>query len=71
MIQRCNIVEIIPTTEGRTADFFIDGVRHELKTISNVQNTSSDGISSAIASRANDAQLQAEQMMVLDNLVIL
>src|SRR5690606_36699327 len=43
-------VQIIPTATSRTADFFVDGVRVELKTISNIQNRTSDGLSKALSS---------------------
>jgi hypothetical protein len=40
-------VEIIPTATVRTADFLIDGVKYELKTLSNVVNQTSNGLSAS------------------------
>ena len=57
-------VDIIPTGPNRSPDFEIDGVRTELKTISNVKNTTGDGISGAIASRAMDARGQATTVTI-------
>jgi hypothetical protein len=57
-------VEIIPTAERRTPDFKINGVQHELKTISGVTNATSDGISKQMASRIMDGRGQAEHVIV-------
>jgi hypothetical protein len=57
-------IESIPTGNGRTADFLIDGVQTELKTISGVSNTTSNGISSAMASRIMDGRGQSGHIVV-------
>jgi hypothetical protein len=57
-------VEIIPTEAGRTPDFKIDGKRVELKTISGVADTSSDGISKAIANRVMNGRGQSTDILV-------
>jgi len=57
-------VEIIPTAAGRTADFLIDGVRHELKTLSGVVNQTSDGLSSALSNRIMNARGQSGNIIV-------
>jgi len=57
-------VEIIPTATGRTADFLIDGVRYELKTLSGVVNQTSDGLSSALSSRIMDARGQSGNIII-------
>ena len=57
-------VEIIPTGAGRTPDFKIDGTRYEFKTVSGVQKTDSNGISSAISSRVMDGRGQSADIIV-------
>ncbi len=57
-------VEVIPTGAGRTADFKIDGKTYELKTVSGVQKTDTDGLSSAISSRVMDGRGQAGDIIV-------
>lgn len=42
-------VELIPTGTSRSADFLIDGVRFELKTVTNVVNQTSNGLSASIS----------------------
>nr|WP_227498655.1 hypothetical protein [Synechococcus sp. PCC 7336] len=54
----------MPRGENRTPDFDIDGTIVELKTISGVQDTTSDGISGAIASRVMDGRGQAANIFV-------
>ena len=46
------------------ADFVIDGVRTELKTLSGVENETSNGISAAIANRVMNARGQASHVFV-------
>jgi hypothetical protein len=57
-------VEIVPTEPGRTPDFRIDGKPVELKTISGVADTTSDGISKAIANRVMNGRGQATDIVV-------
>jgi hypothetical protein len=57
-------VEILPPEAGRTPDFKIDGQRVELKTISGVADTTSDGISKAIANRVMNGRGQATDIIV-------
>ncbi|MGJ7615634.1 MULTISPECIES: hypothetical protein [unclassified Variovorax] len=57
-------VEIIPTSSNRTPDFKIDGVHYELKTMANVFNESSDGISKALSSTIMDARGQSGKIIV-------
>lgn len=57
-------IEAIPTDTTRTADFIIDGVRTELKTISGVQDITSDGISKAIANRVMNGRGQASNIVI-------
>ncbi len=52
-------VEIIQTSTGRTADFIIDGKVYELKTVSNIANTSPERLSGAISSRIMDGRGQS------------
>jgi len=49
MVAGGRTVEIIPTAAGRTADFFIDGVKYELKTMSNVASQTADGLSASLS----------------------
>ncbi|MGA9824468.1 MAG: hypothetical protein WBQ53_06430, partial [Methylocystis sp.] len=56
-----NDVETIPAeSRQRSADFYINGVRTELKTVSGVADTSSDGLSSAISNRIMNARGQSD-----------
>jgi filamentous hemagglutinin len=64
MVAGGKTVEIIPTTTERTADFFIDGVRYELKTISNVVNQTSAGLSKALSSTIMDARGQSGNIVI-------
>ena len=57
-------VEVIPRGAGRTPDFKIDGVLHELKTLSGVVDQTSDGISKAIANRVMNGRGQAGHIIV-------
>jgi Contact-dependent growth inhibition CdiA C-terminal domain len=59
-----NNIEIVPTGEGRTPDFKINGVLHELKTVSGVQRTDVEGISSAVSSRILDGRGQSGNVIV-------
>ncbi|HEX8988567.1 MAG TPA: hypothetical protein VF816_11445, partial [Rhodocyclaceae bacterium] len=64
MVAGGKTVEIIPTSTGRTADFIIDGTRYELKTMSNVVNQSSDGLSKALSSTIMDARGQSGNIII-------
>jgi filamentous hemagglutinin len=57
-------VEIIPTGADRTPDFEINGTRFELKTVSGVENATSDGISKAISNRVMNGRGQAVDIVV-------
>ncbi|MEO6920963.1 MAG: hypothetical protein ABI171_18445, partial [Collimonas sp.] len=58
-------VEIIPATNaGRSADFVIDGRKYELKTMSDVTNQTSDGLSKALSSTAMDARGQSGDIII-------
>ena len=57
-------VEIVPRGTGRTPDFKINGVEHELKTVSGVQRTDPDGLSSAISNRIMNGRGQASNIIV-------
>ena len=58
-------VEIIASSNaGRSADFVIDGVKVELKTMSNVANQTADGLSAALSSRIMDARGQSGNIVV-------
>lgn len=57
-------VDVIPTAKDRTPDFKIDGVLHELKTLSNVQKQTPDGLSAAIANRVMNGRGQAAHIIV-------
>jgi len=59
-----NDIEIVPTGEGRTPDFKINGQLHELKTVSGIQKTDNDGLSSAISSRIMDGRGQSGHIIV-------
>jgi filamentous hemagglutinin len=64
MVAGGRTVEIIPTGASRTADFLIDGVRHELKTLSGVVNQTSDGLSSALSNRIMNGRGQSGNIIV-------
>lgn len=58
-------VEIVPATSaGRSADFFIDGTKYELKTMSNVVNQTSDGLSKSLSSTIMDARGQSGNVII-------
>jgi hypothetical protein len=57
-------VELIPTATGRTGDFVIDGVRYELKTVSNIVNTAPDRSSGSISSTIMSGRGQAPNIIV-------
>lgn len=58
-------IEVIPATNaGRTADFLINGTKYELKTMSNVANQTSDGLSKAISSTAMNARGQSADIII-------
>jgi len=53
------------TEQGvRTADFLVDGVRTELKTISNLQGTTADALSGGLGRRILDGAGQAPNILV-------
>jgi filamentous hemagglutinin len=49
---------------GRTADFVLDGVKIELKTMTNVTNQTSDGLSKALSSTIMNARGQSGNIVV-------
>jgi Possible hemagglutinin (DUF637)/Pre-toxin domain with VENN motif/Contact-dependent growth inhibition CdiA C-terminal domain len=58
-------VQVIPATNtGRSADFFINGVKYELKTMSSVVDTTSNGLSGAISSTAMNARSQSGNIII-------
>ena len=57
-------IDAISRGTGRTPDFNIDGTRTELKSISGVVNTSSDGISAAMSNRILNGRGQASNIVV-------
>ena len=59
-----NDIEIIPTGVNRSADFKVNGVPHEWKTVSEVEDVSSDGLSAAISSRIMTGRGQAADIIV-------
>ena len=59
-----NVIEAIPRGIGRTADFFINGVPTELKTVSNIVNQTSDGISSSVSSTIMGARSQSPYILI-------
>jgi hypothetical protein len=60
-----NNVKIIPSTNvGRTGDFYINDIKFELKTMSNVANQTSDGLSSAISSTAMNGRAQSGNIII-------
>ncbi|PFH10124.1 filamentous hemagglutinin [Collimonas sp. PA-H2] len=65
MVAGGKTVEIIPATNaGRSADFLIDGTKYELKTMSNVANQTSDGLSKSLSSTIMDARGQSGNIIV-------
>jgi Contact-dependent growth inhibition CdiA C-terminal domain len=65
MVAGGRTVEIIPrSTAGRTADFLINGKKTELKTMLNVVNQTSDGLSKALSSTIMDARGQSGQIII-------
>jgi Contact-dependent growth inhibition CdiA C-terminal domain len=59
-----NHVEIIKAGEDQTPDFKINGVEHELKTVSNVKRTDADGLSKSISSTIGDARSQSSRVII-------
>lgn len=57
-------VEAVPTSQRKTPDFIIDGVRTELKTISRVARQTPDGLSSALADRIMKARSQSTTVII-------
>lgn len=57
-------VEAIPTGPDRTPDFRIDGQPVELKTLENIVNQTSDGLSGAISNRALNARGQSGHIVI-------
>lgn len=57
-------VEAIPTGPDRTPDFRIDDQPVELKTLENIANQTSDGLSGAISSRVLDARGQSGHVVI-------
>ncbi|MBB5610917.1 hypothetical protein HDE71_005488 [Janthinobacterium sp. S3M3] len=65
MLDGGRTVEVIPATNlGRSADFKIDGKSYELKTMTNVANQSSDGLSKALSSTIMNARGQSGNVIV-------
>ncbi len=65
MVSGGKTVQVIPSTNaGRTADFFIDGTKYELKTMTSVVNQTSDGLSSAISTTAMNARAQSGNIII-------
>jgi hypothetical protein len=64
MVAGGRTVEVIPTSTGRTADFLINGQPYELKTMTDVTNQTSDGLSKAISSTAMDARGQSGNIVI-------
>ncbi len=59
-----NEVEIVPRGAGRTPDVRINGVSHELKTVSGVKNTEPTRLSGSISSRILDARGQSPNIVI-------
>lgn len=57
-------LEVVPRGAGRSPDFKINGVVHELKTVSGVADATSDSISSAISNRVMNGRGQASNIVV-------
>ena len=65
MVSGGKTVEVIPATNaGRTADFFIDGTKVELKTMTNVVNQTSDGLSKSLSSTIMNARGQSGNIII-------
>jgi hypothetical protein len=65
MVSGGRTVEVIPATSaGRTADFFIDGTKVELKTMTNVVNQTSDGLSKSLSSTIMNARGQSANIII-------
>jgi filamentous hemagglutinin len=59
-----NHVDVIPRGSGRTADFIVNGTAYELKTVSNIADTTSGGLSSAISNRIMGGRGQAGDIII-------
>ena len=59
-----NHVEIIPRGKDQTPDFKINGIEHELKTVTNVVRTDADGLSKSISSTIGDARSQSSRVII-------
>ena len=57
-------VELIPRGTNRTPDFKIDGVLHELKTISGVRKTDIEALSGSLSSRIMQGRGQADHILI-------
>jgi hypothetical protein len=65
MVSGGKTVQVIPATNaGRTADFFIDGTKVELKTMTNVVNQTSDGLSKSLSSTIMNARGQSGNIII-------
>lgn len=59
-----NDVEIVSTGEGRTPDFKINGVPHELKTVRYIQSPTSEGVSKSISKTILRGRGQARNVII-------
>ena len=60
-----NVVEVLPPSNtGRTPDLVMNGKVYELKTVSGVQRTDSDGLSAAISSRILNGRGQSGDILI-------
>ena len=57
-------VEIVPHGAGSTPDFLINGVAHELKTVTRIVRTDADGLSKSISSTILDARTQSARIII-------
>jgi Contact-dependent growth inhibition CdiA C-terminal domain len=57
-------IELIPHGIGRTPDFKINGVLHELKTVSRLQNSDPTRMASSIANRISNARGQSANVII-------
>lgn len=64
LARRGRDINIIEPGPERRPDFEVNGIHTELKTLSRVQNTSPNGLSSALSSRLMDAHGQSSVVMV-------
>nr|WP_223965262.1 hemagglutinin repeat-containing protein [Burkholderia diffusa] len=65
MVAGGKTVQVIPSSNaGRSADFYIDGAKYELKTMTDVANQTSDGLSKAISSTAMSARSQSGDIII-------